>query len=73
MVCYINPAPEWWNLVDTKDLKSFGACPRDGSSPSSGTNFRISTVEGAGAVNIRRLASLSINEQRNRFSPAQAQ
>jgi hypothetical protein len=36
--------PEWWNLVDTRDLKSLGACPRDGSSPSSGTRSGISPL-----------------------------
>jgi hypothetical protein len=29
--------PLWWNLVDTKDLKSFDHFDRVGSSPASGT------------------------------------
>ena len=33
-------------LVDTRDLKSLGACPRDGSSPSSGTRPSVSSING---------------------------
>ena len=30
--------PGWWNLVDTRDLKSLGHCGRAGSSPAPGTS-----------------------------------
>ena len=31
--------PGWWNLVDTRDLKSLGAMLRTGSIPVPGTSF----------------------------------
>ena len=37
---FLNTAtkPRWWNLVDTRDLKSLDPCDRAGSSPALGNH-----------------------------------